>query len=63
MLTSYEEVVQFLLKTYTTEEAMAEARIDVENFKQSYGMDVQAYSDEFWTRSLLCELVIFKHQT
>ena len=58
MLTSYEEVVQFLLKTYATEEAMAEAITDVENFKQSSSMDVQAYSDELWTRALRCGSVI-----
>ena len=54
MLTSYEEVV----KTYATEETMAEAIKDVENFKHSSRMGVQAYSDELWTRALRCGSVI-----
>ena len=58
MLTSYEEVVQFLLKTYATEDTMAEAITDVENFKQSSSMDVRAYSDELWTGALRCGSVI-----
>ena len=37
---------------------MAEAITDVENFKQSSSMDVQAYSDELWTRALRCGSVI-----
>ena len=60
MLTIYEKVVQFLLKIYATEEAMAETTKDVENLKQSSSMDVQAYSDELWTRAPRCRAQSFQ---
>ena len=57
MLTTYREVVNFLLHTYATEEAMLEAVQDIENCKQSSSMDEVAYADRLWELALRCGTV------
>ena len=57
MLTTYPEVVNFLLQTYATDDVIAEAVTDVENLKQSTAMTEQEYSDELWKRALRCGTV------
>ena len=57
MLTSYPEVVNFLLHTYATEEAMLEAVQDIENCRQSSIMNEVAYADRLWELALRCGTV------
>ena len=57
MLTSYSEVVNFLLHTYATEDAMLEAVQDVENCRQSSNMNEQAFADRLWELALRCGTV------
>ena len=54
VLSSYPEVVNYLLRTYATNEVMAEAYADVTNFLQSSGMSETEYGDRLWRKALRC---------
>ena len=53
-LTSYSEVVHFLLKTYATDEVLAEAYADVQNYAQPSGMSEIDYSRRLYDKALRC---------
>lgn len=57
MLTSYPEAVNFLLMTYATDDAMAEALLEVEGYKKSTGVTETEFSNELWRRALRCGTV------
>ena len=57
MLTSYPELVNFMLETYATDDVIAEAVEDVESMRQSTGMTEQEFSNELWKRALRCGTV------
>ena len=50
VLSSYPEVVNYLLRTYATNEVYAE----VANFLQSSGMSETEYGDRLWRKALRC---------
>ena len=57
MLSTYDEVVNFLLHTYATEEEMIEAAEDVEHCIQSSNQNEQQYADALWEKALRCGTV------
>ena len=57
MLESYEEVFNFLLRTYATDEIIAEAYTKVVSFRQSSNMTEESYSNQLWDRALRCGTV------
>ena len=57
MLESYEEVVNFLLRTYATDETIAEAYTEVVSFRQSSNMTEEAYRNQLWDKALRCGTV------
>lgn len=56
-LRSYPEVVNFLLQTYATEDAMCEALEDVQNCRQPSNMDEGTFSQLLWSKAARCGTV------
>ena len=54
VLSSYPEVVNYLLRTYATNEVIAEAYAEVTNFLQSSRMSETEYGDRLWEKALRC---------
>ena len=54
VLSSYPEVVNYLLRTYATDEIIAEAYSEVTNYIQSTGMSEMEYGDRLWRKALRC---------
>ena len=54
LLRTYPQVVNFLLRTYATDEIIAEAYSDVMSFKQTSAMTEEQYSNLLWERALRC---------
>ena len=57
LLETYAEVVNFLLRTYATDEVISEAVGDVTSFRQSSNMTEEAYSNQLWDKALRCGTV------
>lgn len=57
ILTSYKEMVNFLLKTFEAGDAMAAALLEVEGSRQSIAMTGQDFSNEFRKKALSCGTV------
>ena len=57
LLETYPEVVNFLLRTYATDEVIAEAVGDVTSFRQSSNMTEEVYSNHLWDKALRCGTV------
>ena len=53
-LTSYCEVVQYLLFTYATDDVIAEAHSDLQSFKQAPNVNPVAYSNQLLTKVARC---------
>ena len=51
LLHSYEEVVNFLVTTYLTNEVISEEYNSVMQFRQSSGMTEQEFADKLWQKS------------
>ena len=58
VLETYAEVVNFLLRTYATDEVFFEAVGDVTFFLQSSNMTEEVYSNQLWDKALCCGIVI-----
>jgi len=56
-LTSYPAVVQFLLRTYATDEVIAEADAEISRYRQPDRMSPQDYAHNLWTKALKCGTV------
>ena len=54
LLQTYPEVVNFLLRTYLTDEVISEAVGDVTSFRQSSNMTEEVYSNHLWDKLLRC---------
>ena len=57
LLETYAEVVNFLLRTYATDEVISEAVGDVTSFRQSSNMTEEVYSNQLWDKALGCGTV------
>lgn len=57
MLRTHRYVVSFLLQTYATDEAIAEAGIHVVNFRQTSAMTEETYSRMLLDKALRCGIV------
>ena len=57
LLETYAEVVNFLLRTYATDEVLSEAVDDVTSFRQSSNMTEEVYSNQLWGKALRCGTV------
>ena len=57
LLETYAEVINFLLRTYATDEVIAEAVGDVTSFRQSSSMTEEVYSNHLWDKALRCDTV------
>lgn len=51
-LTSYCEVVNFLLTTYATDDIIAAANMDIMKFEQPAGQSAVGYAQALWTKGL-----------
>ena len=56
-LETYAEVVNFLLRTYATDEVISEAVGDVPSFRQSSNMTEEVHSNHLWDNALRCGTV------
>jgi len=56
-LTNYPAVVQFLLKTYATDEVIAEADAEINRYRQPDRMSPPDYAHNLWTKALRCGTV------
>ena len=54
VLSSYPEVVNYLFRTYATNEVIAEAYAEVKNFIQSLRKSETEYGDRLWRKALCC---------
>ena len=54
---TYAEVVNFLLRTYATDEVFSKAVGDVTSFCQSSNMTEEVYSNQLWDKALRCGTV------
>ena len=52
LLETYAEVVNFLLRTYATDEFISEAVGNVTSFRQSSNMTEEVYNNQFWDKVL-----------
>ena len=57
LLETYPEVVNYLLRTYATDEVISEAVGDVTSFRQSSNMTEEVYSNHLWDKALRCGTV------
>ena len=57
LLRAYPQVVNFLLRTYATDEVISEAVGDVTSFRQSSNMTEEVYSNHLWDMALRCGTV------
>ena len=57
LLQTYPQVVNFLLRTYATDEVISEAVGDVTSFRQSSNMTEEVYSNHLWDMALPCSTV------
>ena len=62
LLRTYPQVVNFLLRTYTTDEVISEAVGDVTSFRQSSNMTEEFYSKHLWDKALRCGTVFSDRQ-
>lgn len=53
-LTSYCEIVSYLLETYATGDVTAEAETDITSFEQSENMTAIRYAEVLWEKALRC---------
>lgn len=61
-LTSYCEVVNYLLTIYATDDVITEAEADILNFKQTQSMTAMCYSQQLWEKALRCGKVYHEGQ-
>lgn len=57
MISSYCEVLNYLLATYATDKFIAEANMDIINFKQCADKNADEHAQALWTKGLRCRLV------
>ena len=57
LLETYAEVINFLLRTYATDEVISEAVGDVTSFRQSSNMTEEVYSTQLLDKTLRCGTV------
>lgn len=56
-LTSYSEVVNYLLATYASDKIIADASMNTMNFKQPAKQSALEYVQELWMKAVRCEPV------
>ena len=56
-LETYPEVVNFVLRTYTSVEVISEAVEDVTSFRQSSNMTEEVYNNHLWDKALRFAIV------
>lgn len=61
-LTTHCQVVHYLLTTYATDDLIAEAEADINNFKEPKGISAVRYSKGLWEVALRCGRVTSKRR-
>ena len=57
LLQTYQQVINFLLRTFATDAVISEAFGDVTSFRQSSNMTEEVYSNHLWDKALRCGTV------
>lgn len=56
-LTSYRDLVNYLLRTYATEEVIAEADVAINQFHQGDRVSPPEYAQKLWSKELKCATI------